>query len=62
MQHDRAAEYAKMWFKQTIDHYNRYCDIPDLADEIRDDGFYIPAVKAVKWNMADKYLDKFSLV
>jgi ATP-dependent Clp protease protease subunit len=62
MQHDRAAEFAKMWFKQTISHYNEYSNIPNLAEEIKDDGFYIPAVKAIKWGMADKYLDKFALV
>lgn len=62
IQHDRAAEYAKMWFKQTLTHYDHYCDIPNLAEEIKDDGFYIPAVKAIKWGMADKYLDKFVMV
>lgn len=62
MQHDRAAEFAKMWFKQTINHYNEYSNIPDLAEQIKDDGFYIPAIKAVKWGMADKYLDKLALV
>lgn len=60
-QQERAAEFAKMWFRQTLSHYNHYCDIPNLADEINDDGFYIPSIKAVKWGMADKYLDKFTL-
>lgn len=62
LQHERAADFAKMWFKQTLVHYNEYCDIPNLADNIRDDGFYIPAKNAIKWNMADKYLDKFTVL
>lgn len=62
MQHERAAEFAKMWFKQSIDHYNKYSAIPNLAEEIKDDGFYIPATKVIKWSMADQYLDKLSLV
>ena len=60
-QQDRAHEFNRMWFKQTIEHYGKYAAIPNLADHINDDGFYIPAVKCMRWKMADKYLDKFVL-
>lgn len=48
-------------FKQILEHYKKYCNIPDLESAMLDDGFYVDANKCVKWNIADKYSDKLIL-
>lgn len=45
-------------FKSNLDHYRKYCDIPDLDKNILDDGWFVTAPQAIKWKMADKYMDK----
>lgn len=48
-------------FKNTIKHYEKYCDIPNLEQHLMDDGFFVPARDAIKWGLADKYTDKLEL-
>lgn len=48
-------------FKANLDHYRKYCDIPDLDKHILDDGFFVTAQQAIKWGMADKYMEKLDL-
>lgn len=58
---DRFTAHKKRVFKQNFDHYQKYCDIPGLSDKMLDDGYFVPAAKAIKYGMADKYLDKMPL-
>lgn len=48
-------------FKNTIKHYQKYCNIPDIEQKLADDGLFIPAKECIKWGLADKYTDKFVL-
>lgn len=62
LQTQRRYTADQIMFKQVIDHYNRYCNIPDLEENIQDDNWYITAAKAKRYGMVDKYLDKFELL
>jgi len=57
----RLSAWKERGFKTNIAHYKKYCDIPDLEKRMEDDGFFVVARDAIKWSMADKYLDKFDL-
>lgn len=48
-------------FKANLEHYKKYCNIPDLDKHILDDGFFVTAQQALKWGMADKYMEKLEL-
>lgn len=61
LQAERFGAKNKRTFKHNYDHYQKYCQIPNLEKEMLDDGFFIPASKAIKWKLADKYMDKFVL-
>jgi ATP-dependent protease ClpP protease subunit len=61
LQAERFAEQTKRSFAHNLAHYKKYCDIPNLDSEMLDDGFYIPAAKAIKYKMADKYMDKLEV-
>lgn len=50
------------FFKTILNHYKKYCDIPDLEQNLVTDDWYIPSAKAKKWGMADEYLDKFVVI
>lgn len=58
LQIERDAEAFRRWTKQIIDHYKRYCEIPDLEEHLKDDSFWIPAENAIKWGLADKYTEE----
>lgn len=58
---ERYTKYKRRRFQGNIMHYNKYCEIPDVASKIKDDGCFIVARDAIKWKMADKYLDKLPL-
>ena len=45
-------------FKANVAHYKHYCNIPDLEQKIQDDGYFVVAKDCIKWDMADKYMDK----
>lgn len=57
LQLDRHTEHWKRWTKALIRHYQTYAAIPDLEAHLKDDDFYIPADKAIKWGLADKYVE-----
>lgn len=44
--------------KANVAHYKKYCDIPNLEQNILDDGWFITAKDAIKWGLADKYMEK----
>lgn len=58
-------ERWKAWkdrgFKYTITHYEKYANVPNLREQLQDDGFFVPAVNCLKWGLADKYMDKLDL-
>lgn len=58
---DRYAAHKKRTFKGNLDHYKKYCNVPDLDQQMLDDGFFVTAKDAIKWGMADKYMDKLEV-
>ena len=58
---ERWSAYKSRDFKNTIRHYQKYSNVPNIDSEMMDDGFFIPAVKCVKYGLADKYMDKFDI-
>lgn len=58
LQTERNSEYKKRWFAKTIAHYQKYCKIPNLQENIKDDSFFITSEDCIKWKMADKYLEE----
>lgn len=58
LQVDRNAAWKKRWFAQLLAHYKKYSEIPDVADHIKDDSFFIPAKDCIKWGLADKLMDE----
>ncbi len=58
---ERYNEMKRRDFKKTLAHYKKYCDIPNIEEHLKDDGFFVVANNAIKWGMADHYLDKFDI-
>lgn len=58
---DRFTAHKKRIFKGNLDHYKKYCDVPNLDQQMLDDGFFVTAKEAIKWKMADHYVDKLDL-
>jgi ATP-dependent protease ClpP protease subunit len=54
MSNDRA-------FRYNVKHYEKYANVPNLEQNIADDNFYVTAAQAIKWNMADFYMDKLDI-
>lgn len=54
---ERNAGFKQRWFKVLLNHYQKYSNIPDLSEHIKDDTFFIPAPQCIKWGLADKYMD-----
>lgn len=59
---DRFTKHKKRMFKGNYDHYMKYCNIPDLSQKMLDDGYFITAREAIKYGMADHYMEKLELV
>lgn len=59
---ERFNRYKARYFKNNISHYRKYCEIPNLDQEMLDEGWFVPAKDAIKWKMADKYTDKLKLL
>lgn len=57
----RFTAWKERKMKANLAHYNHYSNIPDLDKHILDDGFFVTAQQAIKWGMADKYMDKMEL-
>lgn len=58
---ERFTAWKDRGFKTNLEHYRKYCNIPDLERQMLDDGFFVTARNAIKWGMADKYIDKMPL-
>lgn len=58
---ERWSEYKRRDFNNTLAHYKKYCNVNDIDTEMMDDGFFVPAPKAIKFGLADKYMDKLEL-
>lgn len=58
---DRFTAHKKRLFKGNLQHYQKYCDIPDLDQKMLDDGYFLTARECIKFGLADKYIDKFDL-
>lgn len=58
LQIERGSERWKRWTKTLLGHYEKYAKIPDLAEHMKDDDFFIPADKCIKWGLADKYMEE----
>ena len=58
---DRFTAHKKRIFKGNLDHYKKYCDVPNLDQQMLDDGFFVTAKDAIKWGMADKYMEKLEI-
>lgn len=61
LQAERNFNYRKKFFKRVVNTYNKYCNIPDLEESIREDDWFIEGRNAIKWGMADKDLSKLNL-
>ena len=59
---ERYRKWKERQFKKNLDHYKKYCDIPEVDKEMLDDGWFVPAKTAIKYKMADKYMDKLPLL
>lgn len=57
LQTERNAQHKLRWYKKTLGHYKKYCNIPNLEEALKDDSFFITAGQAIRWKMADKYLE-----
>lgn len=54
MSNDRA-------FRFNVNHYKKYSNVPDLEKNIADDNFYVTAQQAIKWGLADFYMEKLDI-
>lgn len=62
LQAERNHNATQIFFKQVVGHYKKYCDIPNLEENLLEDDWYISAMQARRWGMADKFLDKFQML
>lgn len=60
-QTQRVGAWKNTGWKLVEAHYNKYCDIPDLSEHLKDDLFFVPARKCIKWKLADKYMNRLEL-
>lgn len=58
---ERYRRYKERNFKATVAHYRKYADIPNLDVEMLDDAWFVPAKDAIKYKMADKYMERLEL-
>lgn len=54
----RYTKWKTKMFRANIAHYEKYANVPDLANKISDDGYFVTAAEAIRWKMADKYIEK----
>lgn len=60
LQIERNTDYKKRWFKNLKSTYEKYASIPNLDEQLKDDSFFIPAAQAIKWGLADKFMEELS--
>lgn len=54
LQIERNAAHYKRWTGKIVAHYEKYTTMPDIAEKIKDDDFYVTAKQALRWKLADK--------
>jgi ATP-dependent protease ClpP protease subunit len=59
---ERFTAHKKRNFDNNLKHYQKYSKVPDLDKHMLDDGYFIPAPKAIKWGLADAYIEKMELI
>lgn len=59
---ERYHKWKNRYFANNLAHYKKYADIPNVEQHIKDDGFFVTAAEAIKWKMADKYMDKLEIL
>lgn len=59
---ERYRKWKSSFFKNNVNHYKKYANIPNLEEHIKDDGFFVAAPEAIKWGLADKYADKLVII
>lgn len=58
---DRFSAHKKRIFRGNYEHYMKYCSVPGLDQKMLDDGYFVTAKEAIKWGMADKYMEKLDI-
>lgn len=58
LQGERTAAHTRRHFKQLVDHYKKYSNIPDLEKHVKDDMYFIPAKSCIKYKLADKFVEE----
>jgi ATP-dependent protease ClpP protease subunit len=58
---ERNTAWKTRSFNNAVKHYERYSDVPDLREKIKDDGFFVTSRDAIKWGLADKTMEKFDI-
>lgn len=58
---DRFTAHKKRMFKGNFDHYQKYANIPGLDQKMLDDGYFVTAREALRFGMADKYMEKLEI-
>lgn len=58
---DRYANHKKRMFRGNYEHYTKYCNVPGLDQKMLDDGYFVTSKEAIRWGMADKYMEKLEL-
>jgi ATP-dependent protease ClpP protease subunit len=61
LQIERQEEFNRRMFRWGVNHYKKYSSVPDIEQHMADDHFFVIARNAIKWGLADKYLDKFDI-
>lgn len=58
LQIERGTERWKRWTNSLLEHYKKYCSIPELEEHLKDDDFWVPAAQCIEWGLADKYMEE----
>lgn len=61
LQVERFTAWKKRNFKRVIDHYKKYANVPNLDNEILDNGWFITSKDCLKYSLADKYTEKLAI-
>lgn len=62
LQATRNHSATQVFFKQVVGHYKKYCDIPNLEENLMEDDWYITSAQAKRWKMADQFMDKYKML
>lgn len=57
----RYNKWKNRFFADNVALYKKYADVPNLERHIADDGFFVTAAEAIKWKLADKYMEKLEI-